>query len=149
MDPDISKLVRNTQKESKYYKKFGMKTPEELEAEQLEKQKIMYATKADSVFKKKPDSKGGEDGSGTINVPKTDLSNGTKKTDAPPVDLKKNAAMSNMFGENTSKKEPEPAKQQVPPPPPANKETNINALFGTGPGQKIDPVAAKSPGTKK
>jgi hypothetical protein len=108
MDPEISKLVRNTQKESKYYKKFGMKTPEELEAEQLEKQKIMYATKADSVFKKKPDSKGGDSGSGsgTVNVPKTDVSNGTKKTDAPPVDPKKNAAMFNMFGDNAGKKEP-------------------------------------------
>ncbi len=101
------------------------------------------------MFKKKPDSKGADDGSGTINIPKTDLSNGTKKTDAPIADPKKNAALNNMFGDNPSKKEPEPVKQQVPPPPPANKEANINALFGTAPGQKIDPVAAKSPGTKK
>lgn len=110
MDPEISKLVRNTQKESKYYKKFGMKTPEELEAEQLEKQKIMYATKANSVFKKKPDSKEGDSGSGsgsgTVNAPKMDVSNGTKKTDAPQVDPKKNAAMFNMFGDNAGKKEP-------------------------------------------
>jgi len=35
------------------------------------------------------------------------------------------------------------------PPPPVNKETNINALFGTGPGQKPDPTVAKSPATRK
>ena len=101
------------------------------------------------MFKKKPESKGGKDGSGTINVPKTDLSNGIKKIDAPPVDPKKNAVMSNMFGDIASKKEPELANQQILHIPPANKDTNINALFGTGPGQKIDPVAAKSSGTKK
>jgi hypothetical protein len=31
MDPEIAKLVKDTHKESRYYKKFGMKTPEELE----------------------------------------------------------------------------------------------------------------------
>lgn len=86
----------------------------------------MYATKADSVFKKKPDSKGDDagSGSGSGNVPKTDVNNGTRKTDAPPppADPKKNAAMFNMFGDNAEKmKEPEPVKQQVPPQPPVNK----------------------------
>lgn len=27
MDPDISKLIRASEKESQYYKKFGMKSP--------------------------------------------------------------------------------------------------------------------------
>ena len=122
MDPDISKLVRNTQRETKYYKKFGMKTPEEIEAEQLEKQKAIYATKADSVFKKKPDSKGGDSGSGSGSGARKDAVNGMKKVDTkvdvpPAVDPKKNAAMFNMFGDNAGKKEPEPVKPQVPPPP--------------------------------
>lgn len=33
MDPDISKLIRNTNRESKYYKKYGIKSPEEQEQE--------------------------------------------------------------------------------------------------------------------
>lgn len=75
-----------------------------------------------------------------------------KRNEVPPppvsVDPKKNAAMFNMFGDNPGKKEPEPVKQQVPPTPPVNKETNINSLFGTGPGQRVDP-GVKSPGTRK
>jgi len=31
MDPDISRLIRDNKKESKYYHKFGMKSPEEQE----------------------------------------------------------------------------------------------------------------------
>ena len=50
-------------------------------------------------------------------------------------DPKKNAAMFNMFGDSAPKKEPEIVRPQQPPQPPA-KETNINALFGTGPIQK-------------
>lgn len=30
MDPDISKLIRTTDKESKYYQKFGMKSPDQI-----------------------------------------------------------------------------------------------------------------------
>lgn len=33
MDPDIAKLIRNNQRESKYYHKFGIKSPEEQERE--------------------------------------------------------------------------------------------------------------------
>ena len=39
MDPEISKLVKDTKKMSKYYQKIGMKSPEELEKIQIEKQK--------------------------------------------------------------------------------------------------------------
>ena len=35
-------------------------TPEELEKEQLEKQKELFKSKAEEAFKRKPDSKGGE-----------------------------------------------------------------------------------------
>jgi hypothetical protein len=95
------------------------------------------------VFKKKPDSKGGDSGSGSGTGARTDAPNGTKKVDAkvdakvdvPVVDPKKNAGMFNMFGDNAGKKEPEPVKPQVPPPP--AKEANINALFGTGPAAKV------------
>ncbi len=95
------------------------------------------------MFKKKPDSKGGDSGSGSGTGARTDAPNGTKKVDAkvdakvdvPVVDPKKNAGMFNMFGDNAGKKEPEPVKPQVPPPP--AKEANINALFGTGPAAKV------------
>lgn len=69
MDPEISKLVRNSQKESKYYKKYGLKTPEELEKEQLEKQKELFKSKAEEAFKRKTDSKGG-DRPPTTSIPK-------------------------------------------------------------------------------
>lgn len=55
--------------------------------------------------------------------------------------------MFTMFGDSGPKKEPEVVKPpQQPPQPPVNKETNINALFGTGPVVKNDSQnAIKSP----
>ena len=52
--------------------------------------------------------------------------------------------MFNMFGDSVPKKEPEVMKQTPPPPP--KQDTNINALFGTGPIQKTESqTAVKSP----
>lgn len=42
MDPDISKLVRRTEKESKYYEKFGMKSPDQMREEEEKREAEFY-----------------------------------------------------------------------------------------------------------